>query len=127
MQSSKKQRKPVPKTPVKKSKSVFGTNGKEIHSPISNTLKFEEDPSTSKMVVKMMQGANNKFNSEFEVIKKLGEGCFGEAFMVRSRNDGMIYAIKKSKQKYIGIRDRESKLQEVFKALKITNPTSLTY
>ncbi len=127
MQSSKKQKKPVPKTPVKKNKSVFGASGKEIHSPVSNILQFEEDPATAKMMVRTLQGPNNKYNSEFEVIKKLGEGSFGEAFMVRSRRDGKTYAIKKSKQKYIGIRDRESKLEEVFKALKITNPSSLTY
>lgn len=51
----------------------------------------------------------------------MGEGSFGEAFKVLSKIDGNFYAIKKSKQKYIGNRDREQKLSEVYKALKISN------
>ena len=62
----------MPKTPAKKTKSVFG-NGPEIHSPIANSLRFEED-SQSKMVVKTEAGVRNKFISEYEIISKLGEG-----------------------------------------------------
>jgi hypothetical protein len=40
--------------------------------------------------------------------------------MVKSRKDQKFYAIKKAKQKYIGYKDREQKLSEVYKALKIT-------
>jgi len=50
---------------------------------------------------------------DFEVISKIGEGSFGEAFKVRSRVDGNLYAIKKAKSKYLGFRDREQKLSEV--------------
>jgi membrane-associated tyrosine/threonine-specific cdc2-inhibitory kinase len=50
---------------------------------------------------------SNRFLTDFEVIAKLGEGSFGEAFKVRSRTDGQLYAVKKAKQKYLGYRDRE--------------------
>ena len=62
----------------------------------------------------------DRLNTEFDVLKKLGEGTFGEAFKVRSRVDGRIYAIKKAKECYLGYKDREQKLSEVYKALKIT-------
>lgn len=38
----------------------------------------------------------------FEIISKLGEGSFGEVFKVRSKEDGLLYAVKKSKQLYKG-------------------------
>lgn len=38
-----------------------------------------------------------------------------------SNRDGNIYAVKKTKQKYIGVKDREQKLSEVHKSLKISN------
>ena len=62
----------------------------------------------------------DRLYSEFEVISKIGEGTFGEAFKVRSRIDGRLYAIKKAKERYLGYKDREAKLTEVYKALKIT-------
>lgn len=62
--------------------------------------------------------------SDFEVLNKLGEGSFGEAYMVRSRVDGQLYAIKKGKQKYLGYKDRDQKLSEVYKSLKISNGES---
>jgi len=63
----------------------------------------------------------NRLNTDFEVICKIGEGTFGEAFKVRSRIDERTYAIKKSKESYMGFKDREGKLAEVYKALKITS------
>ena len=65
----------------------------------------------------------NKFDrlyTEFDVIAKIGEGTFGEAFKVKSRIDGRFYAVKKAKERYMGYKDREAKLSEVYKALKIT-------
>ncbi len=49
--SASKKKKIVPKTPAKKNKAIFGDqNG--IFSPISNILKFEENPKNHKMIVK---------------------------------------------------------------------------
>jgi serine/threonine protein kinase len=60
-------------------------------------------------------------NTDFDIIRKLGEGTFGEAYKVRSRIDGRTYAVKKAKESYMGFKDRENKLSEVYKALKITS------
>ena len=46
---------------------------------------------------------------------KLGEGSFGEVFQVCSRDDGKMYAIKKSHQPFRGALDRKRKLAEVEK------------
>jgi serine/threonine protein kinase len=49
------------------------------------------------MKVTAIQGTTNRFISDFEVLGKIGEGSFGEAFRVRSRIDGKLYAVKKAK------------------------------
>jgi membrane-associated tyrosine/threonine-specific cdc2-inhibitory kinase len=49
------------------------------------------------MKVNTIQGITNRFNTDFEVLAKIGEGSFGEAFRVRSRIDGKLYAVKKAK------------------------------
>jgi serine/threonine protein kinase len=33
--------------------------------------------------------------SDFKTLKKLGKGAFGEVFMVRKKDDGQTYALKK--------------------------------
>ena len=34
---------------------------------------------------------------DFEIMRKLGEGAFGQVFMVKRKLDGQIYAMKKVK------------------------------
>lgn len=38
------------------------------------------------------------FDQCFDVVTKIGEGSFGEVFKVRSKENGILYAVKKSKQ-----------------------------
>ncbi len=45
--------------------------------------------------------------------------------MVKYRNDGQYYAVKKAKEKYIGYRDRDQKLSEVYKSLRVSHHDSL--
>lgn len=54
---------------------------------MANLLKFEEDKNQN-MVVSSVPGKSNRFVTDFEVVSKIGEGSFGEAFKVRSRTDG---------------------------------------
>lgn len=53
------------------------------------------------------------FDQCFEVIAKIGEGSFGEVFKVRSKEDGRLYAIKRSIQLYRGESYRQERLEEV--------------
>jgi len=77
---------------------------------------FSETES-GQMVVKSRPIAPGRMQAEFEVLGKLGEGTFGEAFRVRK--EGQLYAIKRAKEAYQGHRDREARLQEVWRAMRV--------
>lgn len=49
----------------------------------------------------------------FEQIAKVGEGSFGEVFKVKSKVDGCLYAVKKSKEFFRGEHYRAERLEEV--------------
>ncbi|XP_053550786.1 membrane-associated tyrosine- and threonine-specific cdc2-inhibitory kinase [Bombina bombina] len=55
------------------------------------------------------------FKQCFQSICKLGRGSFGEVYKVRSREDGCLYAVKRSVSPFRGESDRHRKLQEVRK------------
>lgn len=55
------------------------------------------------------------FEQCFKVLNKLGAGSFGEAFKVESKEDGKMYAVKKSRARFRGDFDRKQKLEEVHK------------
>lgn len=78
-------------------------------------FKLELDP-TSKMLVPLQMSERDKFSKDFDVIEKIGEGEFGIAYKVRCKNDGTFRAVKKQKEKYVGVRDTDSRRQEVAKA-----------
>ena len=45
------------------------------------------------------------------MIEKIGEGTFGMAYKVTSKlEDGILRAVKKQKEKYIGMRDRDIRM-----------------
>ncbi|XP_075687115.1 membrane-associated tyrosine- and threonine-specific cdc2-inhibitory kinase isoform X3 [Rhinoderma darwinii] len=49
----------------------------------------------------------------FQTLCKLGRGSFGEVYKVRSREDGAVYAVKRSVSPFRGESDRLRKLQEL--------------
>lgn len=53
------------------------------------------------------------FEQCFEVVDRIGEGSFGEVFKVRSKEDGQLYAVKKSLELYRGETSRQEKIEEV--------------
>lgn len=57
--------------------------------------------------------AESYFDQCFDVLARIGEGSFGEVFKVRSKEDGRLYAIKKSKQLYRGETARQECINEV--------------
>lgn len=53
------------------------------------------------------------FEQCFEVLARIGEGSFGEVFKVRSKEDGQLYAVKKSIQLYRSETYRQERIEEV--------------
>ena len=75
--------------------------------------------STAKMIVPMPMAERDHFFKEFEKIEKIGEGEFGIAYRVKSKSTGQQWAVKKLKEEYKGVRDRDLRRQEVAKAFQI--------
>ncbi|XP_046859290.1 membrane-associated tyrosine- and threonine-specific cdc2-inhibitory kinase-like [Xenia sp. Carnegie-2017] len=59
------------------------------------------------------------FEQCFKIIGKLGQGSFGEVFKVESKEDGCLYAVKKSRVRFRGEYDRQQRLDEVKKHEKL--------
>nr|XP_002131417.1 membrane-associated tyrosine- and threonine-specific cdc2-inhibitory kinase [Ciona intestinalis] len=55
------------------------------------------------------------FEQCFTIEKRLGEGSFGEVMQVKSRDNSMRYAVKRSREKFRNESDRKRKLDEVKK------------
>lgn len=53
------------------------------------------------------------FEQCFTRLAKIGEGSFGEVFKVRSKEDGLLYAVKMSKQLFRSDLYRQERLEEV--------------
>ena len=62
----------------------------------------------------------DKFSKEFNVITKIGDGSFGIAYKVKSlKEGGILRAVKKQKEEYKGIADRNLRRQEVANAFQL--------
>lgn len=55
------------------------------------------------------------FEQAFVIESKIGAGCFGNVYRVRSKDDGQLFAVKIARDKYRGVSDRREKLEEVRK------------
>ncbi|CAI5790592.1 membrane-associated tyrosine- and threonine-specific cdc2-inhibitory kinase [Podarcis lilfordi] len=55
------------------------------------------------------------FRQCFQQLSRLGRGSFGEVYKVRCREDGQLYAVKRSVEPFRGESDRQRKLAEVRK------------
>uniref|UniRef100_G1TD56 Membrane-associated tyrosine- and threonine-specific cdc2-inhibitory kinase n=1 Tax=Oryctolagus cuniculus TaxID=9986 RepID=G1TD56_RABIT len=53
------------------------------------------------------------FQQNFQRLGRLGHGSYGEVFKVRSKEDGRLYAVKRSMSPFRGPKDRARKLAEV--------------
>ncbi len=53
------------------------------------------------------------FEANFEVVDVLGSGSFSDVFRVRRKSDACSFALKRSKNQFSGIVDRQRRLQEV--------------
>ncbi|XP_065647863.1 membrane-associated tyrosine- and threonine-specific cdc2-inhibitory kinase isoform X1 [Hydra vulgaris] len=55
------------------------------------------------------------FDQCFTKLSKLGSGSFGDVYKVQSKDDGKLYAVKKSRECFRGDFDRKQRLEEVNK------------
>ena len=55
------------------------------------------------------------FEQAFAIETKIGAGCFGNVYRVKSKEDGKLYAVKIAREVYRGQTDRALKLEEVRK------------
>ncbi|KXJ09045.1 Membrane-associated tyrosine- and threonine-specific cdc2-inhibitory kinase [Exaiptasia diaphana] len=110
-----------PRPPVKSAppiSRIFKHSRK--HSEGAHAVSFSDNGSKLKSPELTSPHYNSKskelyFKQCFEVICKLGTGSFGEVYKVRSKEDGYLYAIKKSRERFRGDVDRRYKLEEVNK------------
>ncbi|EKU22084.1 wee1-like protein kinase [Nannochloropsis gaditana CCMP526] len=61
----------------------------------------------------------SRFQTDFDVVRVIGSGCFGEVYRVRSRVDGVEYAVKCTRRRFRGPADRNRYLQEVKALAKV--------
>lgn len=86
---------------------------------VTSTPKVSKNKSSSSLIDSLSSSFYDKHRNEsyfeqcFETITKLGEGSFGEVFKARCKDDGKLYAIKKTKQMYRSETYRRERLEEV--------------
>ena len=59
------------------------------------------------------EGSLISFANDFDIVATLGSGAFADAYKVRSRRDGRLYAVKRNRRQFRGKRDRDMALAEV--------------
>uniref|UniRef100_UPI00398F47D4 membrane-associated tyrosine- and threonine-specific cdc2-inhibitory kinase n=1 Tax=Pristiophorus japonicus TaxID=55135 RepID=UPI00398F47D4 len=76
-----------------------------------------KDPASQRLSSRLYDESNEEpyFDQCFHKISKLGRGSFGEVFKVRSKEDGKLYAVKRSMELFRGESDRSRKLEEAQK------------
>ncbi|XP_019616656.1 PREDICTED: membrane-associated tyrosine- and threonine-specific cdc2-inhibitory kinase-like isoform X1 [Branchiostoma belcheri] len=94
---------------------------------VNNKLAFQRPQSVSfrgpdSLISSPHYDAGSKelfFDQCFEIVDKLGEGSFGEVFKVKSKEDGKLYAVKRSRERFRGEYDRKRKIGEAYRLEKL--------
>lgn len=60
-----------------------------------NRIEPEQEPDEDVNFYLPAFGGQSRLQTEFEVLKWLGKGAFGDVFKVRNKLDGCVYAIKR--------------------------------
>ncbi|CAH2308267.1 membrane-associated tyrosine- and threonine-specific cdc2-inhibitory kinase isoform X1 [Pelobates cultripes] len=108
-----------PRPPVKSIppiSRIFPNRQRSWSQPRPQSVSFRT-PQTVPPASKLYDQSKGEtfFKQCFQSICKLGRGSFGEVYKVRSREDGCLYAVKRSVSPFRGESDRQRKLQEVRK------------
>lgn len=110
----------IPKPPKLKPRYHDNFN-RSMTSMSANAISFREHVANDSLGVNDMllstmynrSSEESYFEQCFDEISKIGEGSFGEVFKVRSKEDGLLYAVKMSKQLFRSENYRQERLEEV--------------
>ena len=96
-----------PRTPHTKTDNTTTTTTTTTHNNVftfpSHTPNDNPSPETI-----------SRFETDFEIISRIGDGSFGTVYKCRSKLDGCKYAIKETKRAARGPTDRDRMLKEVY-------------
>ncbi|XP_071442640.1 probable protein kinase DDB_G0291842 [Hetaerina americana] len=98
-------RKPVPLRPRKSHLTFLSPSGARAVSFSTNDNSLSQCYDRNSSISYLEQC--------FEVLSCIGHGCFGVVFKVNSLEDGKLYAIKKSRERFRNTMDKKRKLIEV--------------
>ncbi|KAM4628457.1 membrane-associated tyrosine- and threonine-specific cdc2-inhibitory kinase [Discoglossus pictus] len=108
-----------PRPPVKSAlpvSRIFPNKQRSWSQPRPQSVSFRSPQNKPPSSILYDQSKGETFFKQcFQSICKLGRGSFGEVYKVRSREDGRLYAVKRSVSPFRGESDRQHKLQEVRK------------
>ena len=66
------------------------------------------DSGSKRLVPQPINDERDRFHTNFNIMEKIGEGTFGVAYKVTSKTEPNVFrAIKKQKERYTGVRDRD--------------------
>uniref|UniRef100_A0A182Q3F3 Membrane-associated tyrosine- and threonine-specific cdc2-inhibitory kinase n=1 Tax=Anopheles farauti TaxID=69004 RepID=A0A182Q3F3_9DIPT len=95
-------------------KLMHPLNRSVLNASCASVISFRLDDSCTKLsALYNCHKPESYYEQCFEQLTKVGEGSFGEVFKVRSRTDGRLYAVKKSKTFFRSSQSRQLCLEEV--------------
>ncbi|KAF2365507.1 Protein kinase domain [Trinorchestia longiramus] len=111
-----------PKPPTKSCPvtRIFNNRPPVLSAPVPVSFKTHIDYSfIADSPIYNCRGGTSYFEQCYEIEDKLGKGSFGEVYRVRCKDDGRVYACKKTIFKFRGDSDRRRRLAEVAKHEKL--------
>lgn len=114
----------IPNTPLKHKRLKVGLDDiRLVYSPTLYPQILDKDyfihgPSVA---ISNTTAYSDYFEDTFVIMQVIGSGEFAQVYKVKSKLDGFIYAVKKSKTAFNGAKDREIKLHEVQVAWDVGN------
>jgi len=90
--------------------------GNQNESSATMSITDEEETNNTIMTTPV------SFTSDFDNLGVLGSGAFADVYKVRSRNDRrLLYAIKRTRRQFRGVKDRERAMAEVHTMKRLQN------
>ena len=65
--------------------------------------------------------------TDFEIVKKIGDGAYSNVYKVKRHEDGLEYALKKVKLDHLSDKERENAINEVRILASVRHPNVIQY